>query len=200
MSMRLDFILFIKHATEKIIIHILSTRLEFPCRWSKWILQPRLSNRKIDNMKWVKWNSISFHRVKGLSMWNWWNLIIPLGMIRLQWIIVFSLLPISLSNGANEVPCENIGLESWSGLGDLRTCYMNGLTDIDAPDFEISTPKDETLRGLRCNLLVCQRNSQTFSVAENMTRFCAQSKPSRGQTSETWTSSSKSIWMAIKSS
>lgn len=70
-------------------------------------------------------------------------------MIRLQWIIVFSLL--SLSNGANEVPCENIGLESWSGLGDLRTCYMNGLTDIDAPDFEISTPKDETLRGLRCN-------------------------------------------------
>lgn len=72
-------------------------------------------------------------------------------MIRLQWTIVLSLLSISLSNGANEVPCENIGPESWSGLGDLRTCYMNGLTDIDAPDSEISTPKDENLRGLRCN-------------------------------------------------
>lgn len=55
------------------------------------------------------------------------------------------------SNQAKQVHCESVGQENFDSLGNLTVCYMTGLTVIEASDYEISTAREQTVRGLRLN-------------------------------------------------
>lgn len=46
------------------------------------------------------------------------------------------------------MPCESVRSGNWGTFGYWKTCYMIDSTVIDASDFTISTPRDETIKGL----------------------------------------------------
>lgn len=64
-------------------------------------------------------------------------------------LLIFAPL-ISCSNGAQQLPCESVGLDDWS-LSKFKTCRMRDSTIIDAPDFTIFTPREETVEALNFN-------------------------------------------------
>lgn len=55
------------------------------------------------------------------------------------------------SKEAKHVHCESVGHENFDSLGNLTVCYMNDLTIINSSNYKISTPKDQTVQGLRLN-------------------------------------------------
>lgn len=55
---------------------------------------------------------------------------------------------ITFSNGAGQVPCDSVDVAAFA-ISVLKTCFMQHSTVVDAPDFIISTPRDETVEGLR---------------------------------------------------
>lgn len=48
---------------------------------------------------------------------------------------------------AQEVTCGRFNVSGWS-FGVVKTCYVKTSTVIDAKDFKISTPRDETVEAL----------------------------------------------------
>lgn len=54
---------------------------------------------------------------------------------------------ITCSSGAKQVPCEQVYSRGWS-VGDLKTCFMQNTTTIDARDFKISTTRDEAVEAI----------------------------------------------------
>lgn len=58
----------------------------------------------------------------------------------------------TVGSASNEVSCEFIVDINFSYVGRHKTCIMEKRTQIDSPDFTISSPVNEKVCGLRLNL------------------------------------------------